>query len=420
MMNGIKIIAAKTSGTMMAACTIMFQAGSRYETHDDLGASHFLRAASTGSGQCFTAYSKLRVLQQSGAYLTCTSDRQSIAYTLRCPLLQFGELKHYLLDTAVRCCYHDWEVSSDIKSQVKGDIVRISPEQRVIDLIQKACWAGPLANSAFCEDERIDDMTGENLRKYVKTNFLSNRCTVASVGVPFEETLELAECIDPSREKPQCEEQPQSRPRGGFEYYDLGAGSDTWIAVAVPGCGTDDLNNLYKHAILASACGTENIQEGEHEYNRICQPPLGLMSGIDIYTSFRAFNISYAEHGVFGIIAKTRSSTACRTALAMSEFLANISDLDFKQIAIGKKRLQLSLAQHEEDCVKESEGFALQAFNNVQIDSMYNLIELIDKIAPDEIKITAKSLSDHSTDMAIAIVGDVGVVPTDQEILKRG
>lgn len=37
---------------------------------------------------------------------------------------------------------------------------------------------------------------------------------------------------------PRCEMQPLAK--RGVEQYDLGKGSDTWIAVAVPGIGTLD------------------------------------------------------------------------------------------------------------------------------------------------------------------------------------
>lgn len=43
------------------------------------------------------------------------------------------------------------------------------------------------------------------------------------------------------------------------------------------------------------------MQQGQHELDRIPQPPLGFMSGDDIFTNFRAFNISYADTGIFGI-----------------------------------------------------------------------------------------------------------------------
>ncbi|CAG9566404.1 unnamed protein product [Danaus chrysippus] len=417
MKNGIKITSAQDTDFLLAACTIMFQAGSRYETHDDLGATHFLRLASTGGGCRATAFSKLRVLQQAGAYITTTLDRQTIAYTLRCPLHMFRDLKYYLLDTAVDCCYHDWEIS-DLKPIVRGDLSRIHPEQKVFDLIQKAAWAGSLANSVYCEEERIDSMDGEKLRNYVSMNYIPSMCSVASVGVPFEETMKIAEKIEKTSEV-HLPKSHKVSPRMGYEYYDLGPNSDTWIAVAVPSCDAWDSQSVFKHAIIAAACGTENMQEGMTSMDRIAQSPLGLISDKDVHTDCRAFNISYIDTGLFGIIAKTSSCSAHKISLMIAEFLARIGELSLTQIDEGKKRLLLNLAIHDEDCVRICEGLALQSLYNSQIDCAENSAKIIEGICSDEVSATAKALASKCRQMAIAVVGDIGVVPIDQEIFRR-
>nr|XP_034833638.1 cytochrome b-c1 complex subunit 2, mitochondrial-like [Maniola hyperantus] len=413
MLNGIQIVAARVSGALMTACTVMFQAGSRFETNDDLGASHFIRAMSSGSGSEYTAFGKLRVLQQQGAYLTCTSDRQTIAFSLRCTLPLFNTLKGYLVDTAARCSYHDWEIT-DRKQLVRGDLTRMHPEQRVLDLVQRACWAGPLANSMFCEEERIDSMTSETLTSYAATNFKSIHCAVASVGVPFEETMELAEMIDsrvgrPTSEK--CHTSPCFR--SGIETYDLGSDSDTWIAAAVQGCGTDNVDDLFKHAVVASACGTSAMAQGQHWLDRTSEGPIGILSQGDIFSDYRAFNISYAETGIFGIVAKCKAATACNAAYAATDFLANVCKLSTEQIENGKKRLQVSLSFHDEDPVKASQGLALQALSGAHIDSAEHAVAMLDAIEAADVADTANTLAARRNQMAIAIVGDVGAVPTD-------
>lgn len=78
------------------------QAGSRYEIDDYLGANHFLRAATTVSSCAFSGFTKMRYMAQRGAFLTCTSNRQTIAYTLICPVTIFSEMKCLLLDTTLR------------------------------------------------------------------------------------------------------------------------------------------------------------------------------------------------------------------------------------------------------------------------------------------------------------------------------
>lgn len=100
--------------------------------------------------------------------------------------------------TSFRACYKDWEID-DLKPIIWDDLHRIHPEQRVMDLAQRACWGGPLSNSMFCEYERIDTMTGENLLSFAKKNMRTDCCTVASVGMPFEETLKVAEMVESRR-----------------------------------------------------------------------------------------------------------------------------------------------------------------------------------------------------------------------------
>lgn len=85
------------------------QAGSRYEMTNEMGCSHFIRACSDAHGKGYTSLAKSRVLQQFGGYITCTSDRQNIMFTLQCAPPDFPALKHLLLDAAVRLvCLGFW------------------------------------------------------------------------------------------------------------------------------------------------------------------------------------------------------------------------------------------------------------------------------------------------------------------------
>ncbi|XP_060804641.1 mitochondrial-processing peptidase subunit beta [Amyelois transitella] len=413
LMNGIRVAAAKPGGSYMAACTIMFQAGSRYEIDDQIGANHFLRATASCTGCAYTAYAKNRHLQQQGASLTCSSDRQTISFTLRCPPTCYPDLKYYLLDAATRCCFAPWEID-DRKTLIKEDLQRIPPEQRVMDLLQQAMWAGPLSNSIFCVEERIDAMTDDALNCFVKTNFRTDVCTVASIGVPFEETLKLAEKIESRRERPSPRCEMISCARGGFEFHDLGRCSDTWIALGITGCGTCDISTLIKYSIIAAACGVGNVSMGQHAMDNTPQPPLGMMVGADPYTEYRAFNISYSNTGIFGLLAKAHAGLASSVAVAAAEFLANVGDLTFKQIDIGKKRLIMNMTLNEDNCILSSESLALQLANNVHLDNCGISIGLIDSTSNDDICCLAKKIAAMSPCMAVAVVGDVGAVPHDR------
>ncbi|XP_068622810.1 cytochrome b-c1 complex subunit 2, mitochondrial-like [Battus philenor] len=418
MLNGIQVAAVHPLGSQMGACTVMFQAGSRVERDGELGATHFIRAMSGSSGRAYSGYGKMRTLHQRGCYLTCSSDRQSIAYTLRCPLDDFSEMKYYLLDTAARCCFHEWELE-DIKPFIKDNLVRIHPKQRLLDLLQRALWGGPLGNSMFCEEDRIGHMTTDHLKGYM-TNFGTKNCSIASFGLPFEETMKLAESLSMefTYDKTCGREPMTSFPRGDCEYYDLGQGSDTWVAVGVPGAGTSDICSTLKHALVAMACGVDYAQVGQHTLDRIAQTPLCSMAD-DLYTEYRAFNISYSETGLFGVMARTRPSTAEKVARVVVAFLSNVDKLNADHIDVAKKRLKLNLALHEEDCVQVAEGMALQIANDVQIDGTQQYFSIIDSIPNEEILLTANEISSKQSYMAIAVVGDTSAVPPDVDLIKN-
>ncbi|XP_063627489.1 cytochrome b-c1 complex subunit 2, mitochondrial-like [Cydia splendana] len=414
--NGIHLVSTKPDGARMAACTILYQSGSRFEYDDQLGATHFLRTCSSAAGCAYSAFSKTRVLQQLGSYITVNSDRQSIAFTLRCPNPAFHDVKYYLLDIASRTCFIQHEIDL-YKPQLKRDLQTVHPEVLVLDLVQKACWGGGLNNSVFCEEERIDSMSSTDLDVFSALHMRSDTCTVGSYGLPHDEVMAYAEMIEDKRDlpaKPRC--YPPSFARGGFEYHDLGPDSDTWIAVAVPGCGNTDLHCLMTHNIIASACGTGNNSRGQHAEDRVPQPPLGGFA-TDLYTKFRAFNISYADTGVFGILVKTRSCNAASAALIAASFLKKLGQLTPDQICVGRQRIKLDIALQEEDCVSVSEGMALQAACCARLDNAYQTLSLLNNVTDQEVCATANCLASKCNKMAVAIVGDVQAVPHDRELL---
>ncbi|XP_063382882.1 cytochrome b-c1 complex subunit 2, mitochondrial-like [Cydia fagiglandana] len=427
--NGINLVSTKPHGAPMAACTILYQSGSRFECDDQLGATHFLRTCSSAAGCAYSAFSKTRVLQQLGSYITVNSDRQSIAFTLQCPLPAFHDVKYYLLDIASRTCFRQHEIDL-YKPQLKRDLQTVHPEVLVIDLVQKACWGGGLNNSVFCEEERIDSMSSNDLDMFSLLNMRSDTCTMGSYGLPHDEMMTYGEMIEGKRSY-ETEESavdnvqmpyeemallnrkidfnldrpakprwyPPSFARGGFEYHDLGPDSDTWIAIAVPGCGNTDLHCLMTHNIVASACGTGNNSSGQHAEDRVPQPPLGGFA-TDVYTKFRAFNISYADTGVFGILMKTRSCSAASAALFAASFLKKLGKLAPDQICVGRQRLKLDIALQEENCVSISEGMALQAACCGRLDNAYQAISLLNSVTDQEVTATANCLASKFVEYA--------------------
>ncbi|KAI5651645.1 insulinase (Peptidase family m16) domain-containing protein [Phthorimaea operculella] len=384
--NGITVQGYNPLGGSIGACTVMFHAGSRNEYDDTLGVTHFIRAGSGCSGCSHSGFMRARYLQQTGVYLTCTTNRQTIAFTLRCPEPTFASVKFFLTDLAAKCLYPDHELD-EVRKIVRNDLEQRHPEQHVIDLVQKACFAGPLSNSIYCEEDRIDEIDSDTINKFIDCNFKTAVCSIGSANLHYSEVMKVAAHVDANREPP-CS--MMSCPRGGFEYEDTGPGGDTYMAIAVPGAGSGDSRCLI-YAILAAACGNGNVYRGTHFWNRIQMNPIGsLPDSSDVVSGFKAFNISYLDTGCFGILVRTNTAMARRAGFKAVEFLTSLDKLSAAQIQTGKKRLKVATAFHMDSCVLASESMALQAANGLVVDNAMALGCLIDEITPGEVINAAK------------------------------
>ncbi|XP_026317373.1 cytochrome b-c1 complex subunit 2, mitochondrial-like isoform X1 [Hyposmocoma kahamanoa] len=417
-LNGLKVAAVKPMGAQICCCTVMFSVGSRCEADDELGVSHFLRTASSLTGCSSSGFIRSRLIQEKGAYLSVNSDRQTVCYTLRCPYYLFNELKCYLLDCGPRNFYLQHELD-EIMPCVHEDLYRISPEQRVMDLIQKACFTGGLSNSVYCEESRIYDMTTDTIDAFVNKYFQPMTCTIGSYGVPFEEILKMASMVDSgkSNRPKSCKCPQRSNFRSGFESYDLGIGAPTYVAIAVPSCGTCDFSTLLAYSILAHSCGAGNsLTPGCQDLTP--QTPLSLLGDGDPHTEFKAFNISYMECGIFGILIKSPSETIRCAAFRAAEFLFNLRCIDCNTIEIGRRRLKVGLNISEYDCMAYSEGLALQIANDIVLDSAKDFSNELDRVSVERVRYLANAVSYNACNMGVAVVGDVGKAPHDGELRR--
>lgn len=89
----------------------IFRAGSRYETPDNLGVTHVLRVAAGLSTKNASQFAIIRNIQEVGARLTCSNDREIISYTLEGTRLSLEKSLPFLTEVATQNCFRPWEIS---------------------------------------------------------------------------------------------------------------------------------------------------------------------------------------------------------------------------------------------------------------------------------------------------------------------
>lgn len=87
------------------------RAGARNETSENLGAAHVVRVAAGLSTRNQSQFAITRNIQQVGANLTATSDRETISYTLEGTRQAVEQALPFLAEVATQQVFKPWEVA---------------------------------------------------------------------------------------------------------------------------------------------------------------------------------------------------------------------------------------------------------------------------------------------------------------------
>lgn len=105
---------------------LCFRAGSRYETYDNLGASHLLRVSAGLCTEEYSGFTIIRNLQQKGVGLTVSSDRESVAYTMEATANNL-ECGLGFLKEVIRPKFKPWEIN-DLTARIKTQVANVPPQ----------------------------------------------------------------------------------------------------------------------------------------------------------------------------------------------------------------------------------------------------------------------------------------------------
>lgn len=104
---------SKLSMVMAKHNIYLFRAGSRNESGETMGATHVLRVAAGGTTQRFSKFAIARQVAQAGAILTCTTDREVVAYTLEGTRRAVQDTIPILSAVATEQLFYPWEISEN-------------------------------------------------------------------------------------------------------------------------------------------------------------------------------------------------------------------------------------------------------------------------------------------------------------------
>ncbi len=274
--NGLEVIAECNSRAYSTALAFFVKTGSRDETPEIAGVSHFLEHMTFKGTPRRSAADVNRELDEIGSHSNAfTSEEQTVYYATVLPEYQ-GQALDLLADIMRPSLRQD---DFDTEKQVIIEEIHKYDDQPPFGAHEK-CMAAyfqshPLGNSVLGTVDSVGNLTSEAMRNYFQQRYSPGNMTLVAAGrIDFEKLIESAEkhCRDwQSYEAPRST--PPASARQHFTSMTKGTATQQYAVLISAGPSADE-QERYASRVLATILGDETgsrfywdlIETGRAEY----------------------------------------------------------------------------------------------------------------------------------------------------------
>lgn len=397
--NKVQVVSLESQSPIVRV-SIQIKAGSRYETAENLGVSHVLRAACGLTTGSLSTFAITRLIQERGANLYAVNDRDSISYTLECNVQAIEPCLKVLHTVATEQLFKPWELSDNI-SRLKYELALVPPQARVIDMLHGAAFRSGLGNSLFLPKYLLGSQGSETLQHFVKNTFLGNRTVVATSGITHNAAKVFADKLGFS----EGTGLGTSSQYYGGELRKRGKGL-AHIAVAAEGAGINKKEAL-AFGILQQALGTgAKVKYGTNAGSSLAKAVADAAAGETATVS--ALNVSHQDAGLFGIVIACEPRVAGQVTEAAVKNL-RAGSVSEEAIKRGKNALKVAILSGAENPLNATEDLGQQVLLKGSAESASALIAAVDSVSSSDVNNAARKVA--SGKLSLAAIGNISNVP---------
>ncbi|KAI4471119.1 metalloprotease [Holotrichia oblita] len=397
------VVAHAENDSPISRVSILFRAGSRNESGESMGATHVLRVAAGGTTQSFSKFAIARQVAQAGAILTCTTDRELVAYTLEGTRKAVQDTIPILSAVAAEQLFYPWEISEN-DNRLRLELATRPPQLRAVDLLHKAAYRTGLGNSLYTAKYNIGKVSSETLQHYTATNFTSNRAAVVGIGISHDKLLECAQNL------PLDSGSDETGP-GVYKGGEIRYGGDlAYVAIAGEGGSLKNIKEAIAFSVLQQVYGMGPSTKRGLGSSNLLRKAIGELNEPH---SIAAINVCYSDSGLFGVLLTGSANIAGNLVAAALKTLKspNISDADVNR---GKNQLKTTVLSAMESGSYALEKIGLQAVLTGTVLSPSEIASMIDTVSAAEVKAAAQKVA--SSKPTITGVGNLRCVPFLDEL----
>jgi len=412
--NGLRIISQKMPAVHSVSVCILIGTGSRYETDEIAGVSHFIEHLMfRGTQQRPEARDISEAIEGLGGILNGGTDREATVYWCKVAQVHFPLAMDLLADIMLHSKFDIEDMEKERQVIIEEiNISYDSPSQRVSQLIDGLLWPGhPLGRDVAGDKQSVTAITREGLIDYMKLQYLPAKTVISVAGnIEHKKVVDTANrCLDGWSSKSSTTDfmayQQQPNPRLHVEKRDI---EQVHMCLALPG-----LSLFHPQCFILDLL---NVILGEGMSSRLfCE----IRDRLGLAYSINSFVEHLSDTGAMVIYAGVDPKNlklAIQVVLEQLSLLKEVTVSEqelIKAREMAKGRLLLRL----EDSRSVAGWLGGQEVLTGNILNINQVVSIIDAITADEIRKLAQELFTDSQ-LRLAVVGPVAEDETLVDLLK--
>jgi predicted Zn-dependent peptidase len=183
--NGLRILVGEMPETRSVSLAVYVGVGSRIETKDDAGTSHFLEhMVFKGSAKRPTAADISQVIESKGGVVNASTDKEVTVFWSRVPARHYLVALDVIADLIRAPMLRPTDVDSERNVIVEElRMYRDQPQDRVHTLVDELLYPRhPLGWEVAGREEVVLAMTADRLRDFMQRGYAPSRTVVALAG----------------------------------------------------------------------------------------------------------------------------------------------------------------------------------------------------------------------------------------------
>ncbi|XP_059178404.1 cytochrome b-c1 complex subunit 2, mitochondrial-like [Physella acuta] len=407
--NGIAVGTIE-SRSPVSRIAIVANAGSRYESSQNLGVTHVLRHITKLRTQNLSSLGITRSSTQLGSDITCQGTREYVFYKSAVTRNVVGKMVELLGEITTKHHITPWEFE-ELQSDPNGlkldlALLKTQPIIRATEALHAAAFRTTLGRSLYAPEFAVGKFTPDQVTNYVKTFFTSGRLALVGVGIDQQELEALGQELTPY--KAVSVPQEKAAYQGG-EIRENSGGELSYVLFSYGG-PSQTRKELLPSEVLKHILGS-----GPHIKYSLGTATSALGKAVQQATdspfAVTGFSTSYSDAGLFGFSAVAPNSHIDKVVRAAAKqfktvLSGGISEAD---VSRAKNQLKAEMCMLFENPDNLLSWLGEQSLNSDQIITPHEIYQLIDKVSTADVNDVAKKIA--ATKPSMSVTGNTNNVP---------